>query len=400
MNWRVAWIVFTTDLLSTLRDRRTWLTMVLVPLLLVPAMLVLAPSTVEQQVRSIDEELPRICIIGAHHGPSLVQFLQASKKVRIIEAADPVKALVNGDVDLIVNIPSGFEGILTRGGQVSVSVHYDASRQRSSLSQSRVENVLKEYSKEIAAARLAKLGIDEAMLTPLHTDVLNIASEEQVGGSFLAMIMPMFLGVWGALGGMYAAIDAVAGEKERGTLEALLATPTPRFSIVTGKYLTVVFTSLVSVLASLLGMYLAFLIKPEAVTGTGLADTLRFALPFGHTLLMLLVILPLSGIFSAIELMLSAFARSFKEAQTYLSPLSILIVLPILATQFIEPGTVGLWVFCVPLINVVFVLKEILLGNINWLHIVVTLGSSLTYVVIVLKATTRLFQKESVLFRT
>lgn len=400
MNWQVIWTVFATELRSILRDRRAWLTMVLVPMLLVPTMLLLAPSTVEQQVKSLEQDLPRICIIGAHHGPSLVRFLQSSRDVRVVAVSDPVTALVRGEVDVIVNIPSGFEGVLSRGGQASVSIHYDASRHRSSLSQSRVENVLREYAKEITAARLADLGIDADLLTPLDTQILNIAPEEQVGGSFLAMVMPMFLGVWGALGGMYAAIDAVAGEKERGTLEVLLATPAPRFSIAAGKYLTVVFTSLVSVFASLFGMYFAFLIKPEVVTGTGLAGTMRFALPVGHTVLMLLLILPLSGIFSAIELMLSAFARSFKEAQTYLSPLSILVILPILATQFIEPEAVGMWVYCIPLINVVFVLKEIFLGKIDWLHIAVTFAFSSLYVLILLRVTTRLFQKESVLFRT
>ncbi len=373
--------------------------MIVVPLLLVPALLVLAPSTLESQIQQIEQSLPRVAVLRAESGPRLVQFLEREKKVQIVSAQRPTEALMNGDVDVVLEIPSGFDGAILTGQKAVVTVIYDASSQRSQMSQARTEQALQEFSQEIVAERLAEYGLEPDVLNPLDTRPHNIAAQEKVGASFLAMIMPMMLGVWGALGGMYAAIDAVAGEKERGTLEALLVTPPSRISIVFGKYLTVVLTSLVAAAVALLGMYVAFLIKPEAVAGADASQHLRFSLPLAHTGLILLVVLALSGFFSAIELMLSAFARSFKEAQTYLSPLSILVVLPGLATQFANPERVTSLVYYVPLVNALFSFKAILLGSIDWGNLAATLLSSAVYIGLALRLTTRIFYKESVIFR-
>lgn len=400
MNWLVVLAVFVTDLTTALRDRRTWLAMVVVPLLLVPALLLLAPTTLEKQAQDIEKNVPRVAVWGGQYGPALMGFLKQTGQLQLLSVPEPLQALQRGDVDAVIEVPSGFDGTVAAGGKAIVTIRYDASRQRSLMAQSQVEQVLQDYSRQIVAERLAGLGIEPETLTPLDTRTFNVAPQEKVGASFLAMVMPLMLAVWGALGGMYAAIDAVAGEKERGTLEALLAAPPKRISIVTGKYLTVVFTSLVAAAVALLGMYVAFLIKPQAVTGAGAGDQLRFSIPLAHTGLILLVVLALSGFFSALELMLSAFARSFKEAQTYLSPLSIVVVLPALATQFVDPAKVSRLVYYVPLLNAIFSFKAILMGSINWADLAATLVSSAIYISLALRLTARLFFKESVIFRT
>lgn len=394
--------VFVTELKHTLRDRRTWFAMVVLPLVLVPVLLIATPSGVEGQLKKIQEEPPAVAVLGDESAAPLRQALGVSGKVRLVEATDAdeaTAALQEGKLDAVIEVSPNFSSALQAELPGQLTLRYDASRQRSSMVRSLVEALVAEFSRRIVAERLMERDVDPSILYPVETAVVNVAPEEKVAGSFLALIMPMMLAVWAVMGGMYAAIDGVAGEKERGTLEPLLATPPSRLSLVLGKYLTVTLTSVVSAGLAVLGMYLAFVMKPSALMGPDAGETLRFAVPAASALWMVVVALALAAIFSAVQLMISAFARSFREAQSYLSPLSILVVLPAIFTQFVDPSQVSQAIYWVPLINAIFVFKELLVGVIQPNHLAVTLLASALYAWVALRTTVRIFHRESVLFR-
>lgn len=397
MNGSVVWIVFATDLKNTLRDRRTWLAMVVVPLLLIPALLIAGPSALEQQNERLEESPPVVGVVGAEHAPELVEFIRALGRVRLV-ADDEARVGVRG-VKAVLRVAPGAQARIDEGTQGRVSVEYDAADRISEVASARLQQALNAYSQQVVAERLGARGIDPALLRPVDVSVTNVAPEERVGGAFLAMIMPMMLAVWAALGGMYAAIDAVAGEKERGTLEPLLATPPDRRSIVIGKYLVVVVTSVVASAISIAGMFIAFWIKPEVLLGDA-AGAASFSLPPVTVVLTLGIAVLLAGFFSSLELAVSAFARSFREAQSYLSPLSLVAVLPAVFTQFISPADAAPVLYAVPMINAIFVFKELIMGDVVWAHIGSTTAWSLVWIALGLRLATGAFKKESILFRT
>ena len=400
MNWRNVWYIFITDLTNTLRDRRTWLAMVAAPAIMVPILIIALPTAIEGQLRRLDEAPPKVAVVGSEDASVLVDFLERSGQADVLpmsseEAQDALQA---GDVKAVVKIAPGFDEMISQDERAQIVLEYDASSQISEMTQARLAAVLGAFSQAIVEQRLVARGIDPGLLMPLDVAVQNTASEERVGGFFLAMIMPMMLAVWAALGGMYAAIDGVAGEKERGTLEPLLATPVSRNELVAGKYLTVVLTSVVASVIALLGMYAAFYIKPDALLDSGTGA--RFSISWVNALLIVGVATLLAGFFGALELALSTFARSFREAQSYLSPLSIAVVIPGVFLQFVDPSEVASVLYMVPLVNGIFVFKEILLNAVDWRHVAMMALSSLVWISLGLKVATNLFRKESVLFRS
>ena len=395
MSRSVVGIVFLTDLKNTLRDRRTWIAMVILPLVLIPVLLLVVPTAIERQGAKLDEAPPVVAVAGAEHAPGLVEFLQSTGLVRL--EFDEGGRVGEGEVKAVLAIPPGAEAQIAAGGTAAITVEFDAADTISQAASSRLQLALDRYRQEVVAARLAASGVDPAILHPIEVRVTNVAPRERVGAFFLSLMMPMMLAIWSALGGMYAAIDAVAGEKERGTLEALLATPPDRTSLVLGKYLVVVVTSIVASAIALLAMFVAFWIKPEALLGDG--EGLAFSLPALNAALILVVSALLAAFFSSLELAVSSFSRTFREAQSYLSPLSVAIVVPAIFTQFVAPHDAAPIVFYLPLINGLFVFKELILGQIDWAHFAITAVSSLLWVAFGLYMAVRLFRKESVLFR-
>jgi len=398
LNLRESWIVFSNDLANTLRDRRTWLTMVVVPLLLIPALLVAAPLAFESQTRRLAESPPHVAIVGAELAPGLVALVEQDAALRLAAPADPDAALREGSIKAILRIrPAGDQG--AGAGEIGeVGVEYHGSSLASEIARARLEAIAAEYAQRLAAIRMRELGIDPSVMTPFRISSRDVAPAAGAGGFFLAMVMPMMLGVWAALGGMYAAIDGVAGEKERGTLEPLLATPASRGSVVAGKYFAVLFTAVVAELIAILGMCAAYLIKPQAVVGASAGA--QFSLSLESALVIAAASFLLAALFGAVELSLSTVARTFREAQGYLSPISVAVVVPAVMTQFIDPAEVSPVVFCVPVVNAIFVLKEALLGSIDWSDAALCAGSSIVWIALALRLAARLFNKESVLFRT
>lgn len=394
-------LVFGVELKNTIRDRRTWIAMIIVPLLVVPLLLVAAPSAVEKMTRDVQEKPSNIALIGAQNSPFLADFLTQSASIRIVQVDDYEAALSNNEIEAALVIPEGFDEKLAMEKPAQLALYYDAADQRSSIVRTKLENILAQLENKLLSERLQARGLSREILEVINLQSVNVAPEEKVAGLFLSMVMPMLLLTWGAVGGMYAAIDAMAGEKERGTLQPLLATPPSRSAIILGKYLTVLLSSLVAVTVAVLGMYAAVRIKPAALLGPEAAGAApSYGLPVTSALLIMLSTLFISGIFAGIELAASAFARSFKEAQTYLTPVTIVVVLPGILTQMVSPQDVASHIYLLPLVNALFLFKELLQGTVNPAHLLMTLGSSLVYTIISVRLAVALLQKETVLFRT
>jgi sodium transport system permease protein len=375
--------------------------MVIMPLLLVPVLLLAMPAAMERQLERVHEAPVQVAVVGAEHYPPLVAFLDRLEGVNIVRAEDPEAQLAAGRVHAIIYLQEGTATAVVQEAPVHIRLAFDATNEMSSAARDRLAAALREFSNQVVAGRLLARGIDPAIIQPFPVSLENLAPARRMVGLALSMIMPMMLAMWASLGGMYAAIDCAAGEKERGTLEPLFAAPPSRTAVVVGKYLAVVVTSVLASGVCLAGMVVAFLVRPTALTGpgTGVAVGLGEVLPAPVVGVIFLIALGLAGVFSALQLAISLYARSFREAQTYLSPLSFVIVVPVLLTQFLPIEHVPVWFFYVPVLNSLTVFRQVLLGVINPQHIGITLAISLVGIRLALAFAVASFSKEQVLFR-
>lgn len=391
--------IFRKEILDTLRDRRTLYAMVVAPLLLMPLLTILPSHFMVSQMKKQEEEHIRLVVVGGEHAPELVAYLEGTGQVEIVEPPTDLEgALQEGDIPAALAIPADFAEAIAEERPVMVTISSDASKMASSMAASRVQMMVQSYAQQLIAQRLAARGLDPSVLTPIQIKSQNVASEEQMGGSFMAMLLPMFIAIWAVVGGMYTAIDVTAGEKERGTLEALLVTPASRLQIVLGKLLAVITTSLSAVILSVSSMYFSFRFFPvETMAREG--EKVAFSLPPQTILLIVLVALPLVVMINSLEIAICIFARSFKEAQNYIVPLQFAVLIPTLPLVMVPDLAMPFVAYAAPIAGAILSFRDLLTGAASGAALALTVASSVIYAAICLSVAVRIFRRERVLFR-
>jgi len=294
-------------------------------------------------------------------------------------------------VSAVLSIPANFKRRLAAGA-VEVTVLYDEGDTESRLARVRIVELVANYSVVVTEQRLRARGLSERDIAPIDIKATNIADERRLGGLLLAGILPFFISVWAVLGGQYAALDLGAGERERRTLEALLVTPPSRWILAVGKFLAVSAASLAAVAM----VMLTTLVTMRAGAAGGIAALQQGLLipAAGPALLILVVSLALVAFLSALQLALSILARSVREAQQFFTPLYLILTLPALAAQFLESWQRAAWAYLLPGLNAVFSLRQLLLGRPEWVHLFLTVGSTLIYAGLCLALAVRLLARE------
>jgi sodium transport system permease protein len=245
---------------------------------------------------------------------------------------------------------------------------------------------------------LQERGVSADLLTPFATSKESVATMRKMAGQQLGAILPYIIILMCFLGAMYPAIDLAAGEKERGTLETLLVSPASRGEFVIGKYLVILFTGTVAALLALTSMTFSMNYMVEDQFGQ-MARSLAIEFDVSTVALILLILLPMAGLFAAILLSVSVFARSFKEAQSYITALNMLVILP--AFVSLIPGIkTSLGLALIPVANVSLIIKDAISGTVAWDHVAVALASSLLLATGAILFAKSWFERESVLFRT
>ena len=302
-----------------------------------------------------------------------------------------IRAVLDFETDCLEKLESG--------EPFTIKVYYDSSQTKSGGSLGVIWGIINEFNQKIVGERLELYGLSKDVLTPAIIEESNIASEEETAGSILSMIFPLMLVILLSTGGIAPATDLVAGEKERNTFEPLLTTRPSRTSILLGKYLTVTLFSFITVMATGIGLILGYIINPSSLSmGSGVNVT-GFSIPTPALLLSLLISITLGMTFAALQIALSTYARSFKEAQTYLSFLMIGIMIPGYATMFVQSNEIPFYMFFVPVMNVLSSFKIVFGYNINYMYLATALVSSMVYVAISLWLASSLFKKEKFIFR-
>ena len=277
---------------------------------------------------------------------------------------------------------------------------------KSSMGRNQVDNFLERYRSEHVQTALRERGLSESLVTPFKIESKNVAPPEKVGGNAIGGFVPYMIIILCFTGEMYPAMDLTAGEKERGTMETLLCSPVNRINIVLGKFLLVLTASAATVALAIAMMGLSAFLAPIVLGGGGgaaaAAGVAKSATPMLIDPLGLVgvfaMMIPVAVLFAAVELTVALFAKSFKEAQSYVSPMMILVFLP--AMMGMLPGVeLSVKTALIPIMNISLVCKEMLSGVWNWSYIALIFGSSAFYAAIALAVYVRMFKREDVIFR-
>lgn len=410
MNPRNILTIYLKELRDMLRDRRTLLSIIIIPTLVMPLMTFGFGKVATNVVSKAREEIPTVVILGGEDSPGVVAALKASKKLNIVPQGADSKAEVKAKISdkkirAAVELPYRFETGLKEGAAAPVIIYHYQGELKSSLGAGELETFFRELREKTTTGLLAERSLPATLVRPFEFKRENVAPAEKVGGNIIGGFIPYLIIILCFTGAMYPAMDLTAGEKERGTMETLLCSPVARVDIVLGKFLMVLTGSLSAMGCMLLSMgTTAFIGGFLAVGGTkGLISAVAGSPlpaidPYG-LLGVLAMVLPVAVLFAAVAFTISLFAKSHKEAQSYLAPLMIVIIMPTVIGML--PGIdLDLKLAFVPLLNLSLVCREMLSGVWHWNYIAIIFGSSCLYAAVALALAVRMFNREDVIFRT
>jgi sodium transport system permease protein len=351
-----------------------------------------------QKIINEEKELLEVALVEGSSLPVLRQLVEADETLIVSilgsqEAAET--AIENRTIRAALILPDSATGDLEAAATIDLTLVFDSSNEKSVTAQRRFKQAINRFNEDMVQIRLKQRDIDPELLQPIRITGTDLASETAKSGFFLGIILPYIVILTASFGGMTSAFDLIAGEKEKGTLETLLVSPASRREIIVGKLGTVCVVSVIAGLCSIAGL-IATLEFGGRVAGDFLPNGISIS--YSSIGAMLLAIIPLTLTTSALLLVISAFARNPKEAQAYVFPFMIVIIVPAMLS-FVLPAESGLGLSLVPILNTAMVMKQVLTGLIRPDFILLATTSSFLYAGIALRLVVSLFERESILFR-
>jgi sodium transport system permease protein len=436
MRPRIIWIIFRKEITEALRDRITLVVVILLPLIAYPLIVFTLAKVGEQQLRIEQRpEAARIALWG--NAPSVLrewfertnsmvlkEWEQAPATIRdslltgsvaapaaplpqnrraaikaVLSAKDvsasnnPVAlaahaAVSSGKVDAVLVIWPGFGKALETGAVGIVSIYFDSVREHSQMAADELEDQLRDFRRHIVAERERAQRLPSGFSRALDIVSSDVASAVRRTGYLLGLGIPLLLITLSVVGALYVAIDITAGEKDRGTMETLLCAPVRPLEIVCGKLLTVWAVSLACSLANTVSMAASF----SRVTAS--IDLLE--IPFSAYVLTFILMLPVGFTVSALLIAVAVMARDAKDAGNFTGAALMFVLMPLLAVMAFNPQ-LNRWTACLPLANIMLLIKSAFLEEVRIETAFLTVVSSAVYATLAILFAARVFGREQIL---
>jgi len=348
---------------------------------------------VAQFVSGLEERAStlKVRMLGAEHAPALVNFLQRAD-VEIEKApADYAVRVKDGSLDAVIVVPPDFHERWLAHEDAGVELVFDDSRTESSPAIRQSERLLAAFNRETAYLRLMARGVSPSLNESVKVARVNAATPRQKGAVLLFLI-PMFAILAPLLGGMTLAIDATAGERERGSLEPLLANPVPTAAFAVGKWLAAWASAAAVAVVTLAGFLLAAVLYAERK----LPSLLQFGAP--EFALFVAIVIPLAALTAAAQMLISTYGRTYREAQTYVSYLATAVSFIPLVVMF-SGARDAAWQLAVPVLGQLMTLQRVLRGDgLSAQDALVPAGIALVLAAAAVAAVARLLRDERIVF--
>ena len=389
MNLTQALVVVRKELKDWSRDRRSIIT-VLISSLLAPAIIGLMFTQLASRQRQVEDV--KIPVVGAQYAPAFIDWLSQQAGVEVVNfTGDPTEAVRTRQEDVILVITDKFSKNFSTSRPAQIRMINDSSSNNSRPKVQRIRSLVQRYGSEIGSLRLIARGISPVVASPVQIEEVVVSSALQRAATILGFI-PLFIMIAGFTGAMSISTDSTAGERERGSLEALLVNPAPRLAIASGKWIAATLTAMLSVAVSGTLLYAMFKYIPLADLG------LRFRIGPNELTGCLVTLLPLCPLIASVQMYVATFAKSFKEAQSYLSFLMMAQMFPgmMLTMNTNAPKP---WMHYVPWIGQQTLLTDVLSSKpINPIVFVVVGVVNLILAVAIIRATAGLLHREKIIF--
>jgi sodium transport system permease protein len=384
-----ARVVFRKEVKDAFRDKRS-LYSILIGSLFGPLVTGFMLTTVADRQRQIEDV--RIPVVGIEHAPAMMSWLRQQAGVEVVQGpAEPETAVRERIEDVVVVVPADFAKKFRSSTPAPVQIIADGSRNDSRPKIQRVRTLLQRYSTEIGTMRLVGRGVSPAIATAVLLEEIEVSSAQQRAAAILSFI-PMFIVLAAFTGGMQIATDSTAGERERGSLEPLLVNPAPRGAIAAGKWLAATFGAMLSVLLTTALVLVMLRYVPLQELG------IRFRIGGAEVAGMLAALLPMCLMSTGVQTYLATFARSFKEAQTYMGFLIMVPVLPGMLSA-LYPISSKPWMYPIPLLGQHMLAADVLGGKPAPLWAFLLAGfAALVVAMLTMRMTTRMLQHERIIF--
>lgn len=394
MSSRVISNLYKKEMLDVLRDKKTVLMMLVVPLVLYPLVFIVGLQIMAGISSDMSEKTYRIAFSNIDE--ELDDFFKNIQgngySFDIIYMDNPQEALKAEDIDAYIECDEGEDGPVYK-------VRYLSAVVNSSYAVDIIDEVLGLYKNSLIKERLCSEGLDpDEILSPIKVSYEDMASNEESAGSLLGTIIPFMLVVSLILGTMYPAIDTTAGERERGTLETVLTLPVSNQELIMSKFLTVATIGVISAVLNILsmcgvGVYMYNMMQTVTDEAMGI-DMSRFV---PAILVGVLCILAFAVFISAVTMCVCAFAKSYKEANNYITPL-MLIVMFASFIGFIPNVSLTANMALAPVVNICLLIRDLLAFKVDIGIIIIVLMSNVVYGILAITFLGKIYSSERVLF--
>lgn len=388
--------IFKKELKDTLRDRRTLIMMLVIPTLVFPIILNVFVGVSSSFTEEAAKKKVNIGFVGAPDNyvtQKLHELPKTAGEREIImydDTASLFKDIRSDAIQIGLYTPADFDRRMTNKEPAPVTVYFNATDLGM---KDRAEVYLEAIQEQAKVERYQLMELDEAELSPIEVQYQNIASGKEVIGKLAGGILPYIFIAFGFLGCMYPAIDLFTGEKERGTIETLLTTPVRRWQILFGKMGVVVLSGLLASTCALLGLFLSIEVF-DLVKNPELLDIIHEILSPTFILMMYGLLFPLTVFFAGTMIPIAVYAKSFKEAQSIITPLNIVMVLPAMVGFF--PGIeLDAVTSAMPVVNIVLATKELIAGTLDFSLLLISFGVMIALAVLAVTVSYKRFDKET-----
>ena len=383
-----------------IRDRRTIFMMVVMPLVVIPLLATTAIKLTQSQIEKAKDKELRVAVIGETAAPELFERLSKEENFFLVTMTngDSARAMTaEQTLDGVVIIPQDFSEFVEGDKQATIRLIFKSSESLNAARR-RIEAIIDQYDREIVNERIGRLQLDETLFDAIAIEREDVASTEEKFAENAGGFLPYIFIIFGFMGSIYPALDLGAGEKERGTLETILSSPASRFDIVMGKFLVVVLFSIATAFLAMLGV-LIMVYQFLPTIETNITQTVMDMLGPRRIFIIMSMVLPVSAFFAAVALAISIFARSFKEAQSMMAPLNIIIILPAMIGML--PGfELSAVTAAIPILNLSLATKAILGGSADPILIAEVYLSLFLLAGVSIYGCVKWFNREETLFRS
>jgi len=391
--------IYKKELKDSLRDRRTLFMMIILPMILIPGIILLMTKVQMAQAKKAMEKEIKVAFIGETFTPGLIQMFAEKGKIQFIRDSpvDSIEILVKrGELDGGVIIPSGFHQLVSNDEQGTVRVIFKKSEDAFGILEERLISTIKQYDQKIVDKRISRLGLDKNLFNAIDIVKTDVSTTREKLAETAGGFLPYLFIIFTFIGAMYPGLDLGAGEKERGTMETILSSPASRLDIVLGKFGVILTAGIATALISFASLNISVHLFPEIPIDV--LEIISSMLGLKMVALIFTLIIPIAVFFSAAILTLSIYARSFKEAQSIVTPLNIVIIIP--AAIGMMPGMeLNTITALVPILNVSLATKEMLSGSIDWFLLTEVYVSLFVLAGLSLWFCVKWFNREDIIFR-